>query len=120
MLVYVGSPVGVSVGSSALDAAVLELLEALEMLQQKRQLLTQLLRQVGTGHPSLGTRLGTCHPPWGHVWGRVTPLGDTLGDMPPAKETQHGDITCHGDTTMAACPPLPVPRGGCPCPHVPP
>ncbi|XP_074874740.1 vacuolar ATPase assembly protein VMA22 [Buteo buteo] len=32
-------------GSPALDAAVLELLEALETLQQKRQLLTQLLRQ---------------------------------------------------------------------------
>lgn len=32
-------------GPSALDAAVLELLEALETLQQKRQLLTQLLRQ---------------------------------------------------------------------------
>ena len=110
MLVYVGSPVAVSVGSPALDAAVLELLEALETLQQKRQLLTQLLRQVGTGHPPLGTRVGTCHPPWGHTWGhvthhedtcgdrpppwgRVTPLGDTLGDMSPTMGTCMG--TCH-------------------------
>ncbi|XP_074787197.1 vacuolar ATPase assembly protein VMA22 isoform X4 [Athene noctua] len=36
---------GVSIGSPALDAAALELLEALESLQQRRHLLSQLLRE---------------------------------------------------------------------------
>ncbi|XP_052630992.1 coiled-coil domain-containing protein 115 isoform X1 [Harpia harpyja] len=130
------------VGSPALDAAVLELLEALETLQQKRHLLTQLLRQgwlsLSQARYSLGChrvsslQYGATMVPRVRVFPRQDPGGPPHFEEVPGTggDPEDPDPQQGGGRRAAAAPgsprkrgfpppappPIPWPGSGCWCP----